>query len=140
MQDKEQYSDRRRIEKKHDSRGCNPKSDNPRKSDPRRSDIRLNRSYKISAHDYDGKTVNVSAKGVYFKVATKDKGVFPVGTSHSLLINAVTNTPEDRERKYRLRGRGTVVRNCIIANQDHTDSLGVAFKFTEKLHTELDNS
>ena len=144
MQTTENYSDRRRNERRHDSRRINPRSgfprrSNPRRSDARRSDARLNRSFKASVLDYDGKTVNVSARGAYLEVSTNDTGVLPIGTSLPLLINVDSNMPEDREKKYRLSGRGTVVRNCIIQNPNQTNSLGVAFRFTEKLNTELDN-
>ncbi len=110
MQTTENYSDRRRKERRHDSRRINPRSgfprrSNPRRSDARRSDARLNRSFKVSVLDYDGKTVNVSARGAYFEVSTNDTEVFPIGASLPLLINIDSNMPEDREKKYRLSGR-----------------------------------
>jgi hypothetical protein len=139
MQTTENHSDRRRNERRHDSRRINPMRSGARRSDARRSAARLNRSFEASVLYYDGKTVNVSARGAYLEVTTKDTGVFPIGASLPLLINVVTKRPKDRERKYRLSGIGTVVRNCIIQNSNQTNSVGVAFKFTEKLHTELDN-
>ncbi len=143
MQAKETYSERRRKERRHDDRRSNPRSGNlrrskERRSNPRRNNLRLNRSFEVSVLDYDGKTVNVSARGVYFEVATNDIEAFPPGTSIPLQINAVTNTYEGRERKFKLSGRGSVIRNCIIENPDHANSLGVALEFTEKLY-ELDN-
>ncbi len=149
MQTTESSSDRRRYEGKYDrrvsnSRSGNPRMIDPRRSDPRRSDIRrsdirLNRSFEVSVLDYEGKTVNVSAKGVYLEVVTNDIGVFLPGTTIPLQINAVTKRPEDRERNIKLSGRGTVLRNYIFKSPDHANSLGVALKFTEKLNTELDN-
>jgi hypothetical protein len=151
MQTMENYSDRRRNERRHDSRRINPRSgfprrSNPRRSDARRSDARLNRSFKASVLDYDGetvnfyagKTVNFSARGAYLEVITNDKEVFPPGTTIPLQMNAVTNTPDGREKKIKLIGRGPVIWNCVIGHLDHADSLGVALEFTEKLHTELD--
>ncbi len=143
MKTTENYSDKKKKKRRHDSRRINPRSgfprrSNPRRSDTRRSDARLNRSFKVSVLDYDGKTVNVSARGAYFEVSTNDTEVFPIGASLPLLINIDSNMPEDREKKYRLSGRGTVVRNCIIQTSNQTNSLGVAFRFTEKLDTELD--
>ncbi len=148
MQATEKYSERRRNKRWHDDRRSNPRGGNPRRANPRRSntrssnprrcDVRLNRSFEVSVLDYDGKTVNVSARGVYFEVATNDIEAFPPGTSIPLQINAVTDTHEGRERKFKLSGRGSVIRNCIIENTDQTNRLGVAFKFTKKLNTELD--
>ncbi len=123
MQDKGKYSERRR---------------NKRRNNVRRSDARLNRSFDVSVLDHNGKTVNVSASGVYFEMITNDMEAFPPGTTIPLQISAVTNISEDQERKFKLSGIGTVIRNCIIENPDHANSLGVALKFTEKLNTELD--
>ncbi len=139
MQATENYSDRRRNERRHDSSRDNPGSGNLRRSKARRHDLRLDLSFDVLVLDYDGKTVNISANGVYLKVITSDIGVFPPGATIPLQINAVTNRPEERERKFKLSGRGTILRNCIIESQDHDNSLGVALKFTEKLNTELDN-
>ena len=141
MQATEKYSERRRNERRHDDkeRRHDGRSCNPRRSNPRRSNVRLDSSFEVSVLDHNGKTVNVSARGVYFEVTTNDVEAFPLGTSIPLQINAVTNTPEGQERKLKLSGRGTVIRNCIIENPDHDNSLGVALKFTEKLNTELDN-
>ncbi len=144
MQNTESYSDRRRNERRYDRRGCSSRHGNQRRIDPRRnytrrSDVRLNRSFDVSALDYDGKTVNVSSKGVYLKVITNDVGVFLPGTTIPLQINTVNKRPEDGERKIKLSGMGTVVRNCIFESPDHANSLGVALEFTEILSTELDN-
>jgi hypothetical protein len=137
MQDTEKYSERRHNERRHDSRRCNP----------RRSNARLNHSFNVSILDFDGKTVNsyvgktvnISARGVYLEVITNDKEVLPPGTTTPLQINAVTNTSDGREKKFKLRGRGTVIWNCIIGHLDHANSLGVALEFTEKLDAELDD-
>ncbi|MCP4251880.1 MAG: hypothetical protein GY775_00480 [Candidatus Scalindua sp.] len=141
MQVKEEDSDRRRKERRrddkerrHDGRSCNP-----RRSNPRRSNVRLDRSFEVSVLDYNGKTVNVSASGVYLEVEIDEMDLFSPGAIIPLQIKAVTKTSEDRERKFKLNGMGTVIRNCIIENPDHANVLGVALEFTEKLNTELDN-
>ncbi len=144
MQVTKKYYDRRHVNEKysdrrHVNRRINARSGNPRRCSPRRSDTRLNLSFGVSVLDHNGKTVNVSARGAYFKVTTDSIEAFPPGTSIPLQINAATNTSEGREKKFILFGTGTVIRNCIIENPDHTDSLGVALKFTEKLNTEFDN-
>ncbi len=124
MQTTENYSDRRRNIRKHDER---------------RNNLRLKRSFDVSLLDHSGKTVNVSGRGVYLELATNNFEVFPTGTSILLQINVATNTSDGREKKFLLFGRGTVIRNCIIEDQDHTNSLGVALKFTEQLNSEFDN-
>ena len=128
MEAKEKYSERRRNERRHDAR----------RSNVRRGDVRLDSSFEASLLDHNGKTVNVSASGVYFEVITNDMEAFPLGTTIPLQINAVTHTYEGREGTLRITGRGKVIRNCIIENPDHANSLGVALEFTEKLHTDTD--
>ncbi len=144
MQATKKYSDRRRNERRHDGRRSNARSGNPRRSNPRRSNVRrdnlrLNHSFNVSILDYDGKTVNVSANGVYLEVKIDEMDLFSPGAIIPLQIKAVTKIPEDRERKFKLNGMGTVIRNCIIENPDHANVLGVALEFMERLNTELDN-
>ncbi len=147
MPTKEKYSDRRRN-KKRDDLSSDPESEiltdqdkrlGDRRCNPRRRNERLNFSLEILLPDQDGKTINVSASGVCFEVAIKEKEAFSPGTIIPLQINTVTNTPGSRERKLKLSGRGTVIRNCIIESPDHDSSLGVALEFTEKLNIVLDN-
>ena len=128
MEAKEKYSERRRNERRQDAR----------RSNVRRGDVRLDSSFEASLLDHNGKTVNVSASGVYFEVITNDMEAFPLGTTIPLQINAVTHTYEGREGTLKITGRGKVIRNCIIENPDHANSLGVALEFTEKLHTDTD--
>jgi hypothetical protein len=105
----------------------------------RRHNERYDLSFEVLLPDQDGKTINVSASGVYFEVTTNDMEAFSPGATISLQINTVTNTTESRERKLKLGGRGTVIRNCIIENPDHDNRLGVALEFTDKLNIVLDN-
>ncbi len=149
MQAKEKYFDRRcnirRLDRSSDPAfeitlpGQNERHGD-RRCNPRRRNERLNLSFEILLSDQNGKTINVSASGVYFEVITNDMEAFPPGTITPLQINTVTNTPEGRESKLKLSGRGTVIRNCIIENPDHDNSLGVALEFTDKLNVvALDN-
>ncbi len=125
MQAKEKYSDRRRNKRRHGDRRCNP----------RRRNKRVNLSFEISLPDQDGKTLNVSASGVYFEVITNDREAFSPGTTIPLQINTVINTSGSLERKLKLSGRGAVIRNCIIEkNRIMIITLGVALEFTEKLN------
>ncbi len=120
MQTKEKYSDRRRNKRRHGDRRCNK---------------RVNLSFEISLPDQDGKTINISASGVYFEVITNDREAFSPGTTIPLQINTVTNTPGSLERKLKLSGRGAVIRNCIIEkSRIMIITLGVALEFTEKLN------
>ncbi len=105
----------------------------------RRHNKRHNLSFEISLLGQDGKTKNVSASGVYFEVAIKDMEAFSPGTTIPIKITAVTATPGFGEKKLKLDGRGTVIRNCIIENPDHDNSLCVALEFTDKLNIVLDN-
>ena len=134
MQTKEKYFDRRRNIRRHD-RSSDPaleislpdqsKRYGGRRCDPRRRNERLNLSFEISLPDQDGKTINVSASGVYFEVITDDIEAFSPGTTIPLQIKTVSNILG--------YGRGTVIRNCIIENPGHDNTLGVALKFTEEL-------
>ena len=130
MQNKGRYSDRRHNERRHDARRGNP----------RRRNVRLNVSNEVSLPDHDCKTINVSESGVYFEVITNDMEAFSPGTTIPLQITTVTNIPGVGERKFKLGGNGTVVRNRIIENPGHENALGVALEFTEKLNIVEDGS
>ncbi len=148
MQAELEYSERRRNKRRRDG-SSDPafeislpdknKRHGDRRCDPRRRSARLNLSFEALLSDQNGETINVSVSGAYFKVITNDMETFSPGTIIPLQINTVANTSEDRERKFELSGRGTVVRNCIIENPDHDNCLGVALEFTEKLNTVFDN-
>ena len=88
--------------------------------------------------DQNGKTINVSASGVYLEVATDDMEAFSSGTTIPLQINTVATTPGFRESRLKLTGGGLVVRNCIIENSEHGNRLGVASEFRDKLTIVLD--
>jgi hypothetical protein len=148
MQAKEKYSDRRRNKRRHDltadpaveiSLPDQNRKHGDRRCDQRRRNVRLNLPFEISLSDQDGKTINVSASGVYFEVITNDMKAFSPGTIIPLQINTVTNTPGSQKRKLKLNGSGTVIRNRIIENPGHNSSLGVALEFTEKLNIVLNN-
>ncbi len=147
MQTKGRYSDRRRNRRRDRRRDPafeislpdQDKRHGDRRSNPRRRNERLNLSFEISLPDQDGKAINVSASGICFEVAKKYMEAFSPGTTIPLQINTVTNTPGSQERKLKLSGRGTVIRNWIIENPDHENTLGVALEFTEKLNVVLDN-
>jgi hypothetical protein len=148
MQAEEKYPDRRRN-KRRDDRSSDPESEislpdqnkrhGDRRCNPRRSNERLNLSFEISLPDQDGKTINVSASGVCFEVALKDKEAFSPGITIPLQINTIANTPGSLERKHKLRGRGTVIRNWVIENPDHENSVCVALEFTERLNIVLND-
>lgn len=148
MPTKEKFTDRRRNKRRQD-RGPDPALETPlpdqdkrhdnRRCDLRRQSERQNVSFEVLLSDQDGKTINVSASGVYFEVATDDMEAFSPGTIIPLQINAVTTTPESKERKLKLTGRGLVIRNCIVENPDRENNLGVAVKFVGKLNIIVDS-
>ncbi len=126
----ENFSDRRHNKRRHDDRRCNP----------RRCNVRQNLAFEVSLPNQNGKTINISASGVYFEVITNDIEAFSPGTIIPLQINTVTNTTKYRERKLKLSGRGKVIRNCIIERtRIMIIALGVALEFTDKLNIVLDN-
>ncbi len=125
--------------RRSNKRRINPRSDNPRRREIRRKVTRLNRSFNVSVHGFTGRSINVSARGVYLEASINDMGAFPIGASLWLLMHLESTMLENREIKYRISGRGTVVRNCTFQYSNQTDRMGVAFKFTEKLNTEIDN-
>ena len=139
MQAKKKCSDRRcnqRRDRRRDP-AFEPDQDKRygnRRYNPRRRNQRLNISFEILLPDQDGKTINVSASGVYFEVITNDMEAFSPGTTIPLQINTVTNTPGSQERKLKFSGKGNVIRNCIIENPDHDNTLGVVLEFTEELY------
>ncbi len=124
MQAKEKYTDRRRNKRRHGDRRCNP----------RRRNKRVNLSFEISLPDQDGKTINISASGVYFEVITNDIEAFTPGTIIPIQITATTTTPGFEERKIKLKGEGSIVRNNIEEVTSHGNRVGVALKFTDKLN------
>jgi hypothetical protein len=135
MQTKERYYDRRSNERRSDrsadsafeiSLSDQNRRHSARRCNPRRRNQRRNLSFEISIPDQLGKTINVSEGGVYFKVITNDMNVYSPGTTIPLKITAVNATPG-------FDGGGTVVRNCIIENPGHDDSLCVALELTENL-------
>ncbi|MFQ5687651.1 MAG: hypothetical protein ACE5GV_13435 [Candidatus Scalindua sp.] len=110
-----------------------------RRSDPRRQSERQNVSFEVLFDDQNGEAINVSASGVYFEVATNDIEAFSPGAIIPLQINIVTAAPYSKERKLKLTGRGLVIRNCIIEDPEHENSLGIAVKFVDKLNIKVDS-
>ncbi len=104
------------------------------KDSDRRACQRLNRSFQIKLPGHIGKTINISAKGVYFEVITKNLESFSPGTTVPIQITAVTATPGFEERKLKLDGRGLIVRNEIKDLTSSGKRLGVAMKFKDKLN------
>ena len=147
MQNEEKYPDRRR-DKRRDVRDRDPESEilpnqeqrhGDRRSSPRRRNERVNLAFEISLPGRDGKTINVSASGVCLEVALRDKEAFSPGTVVPLQINTDTVTPGTMESRHKLSGKGTVIRNWVVENPDHENSLCVALEFTERLNVELND-
>ncbi len=145
MQNEEKNPDRRR-DKRRDDQNTDPESERildqnkrhgDRRSNPRRRNERVNLSFEISLFGQNGKTTNVSASGVCLEVALKDKEAFSPGTTIPLQINTAAIAPGSQVSKHKLSGKGTVIRNWVVENPDHENSLCVALEFTERLNVEL---
>jgi hypothetical protein len=95
---------------------------------------RLNLSFDISLSDQMGKTINVNATGVYFKVITKNVDSFaPPGSVIPLKISAV----DTNERTLKLSGEGLIIREDIKETSSAGSRLCVAVQFTEKFTVDL---
>ncbi len=149
MSIKEKYSDRRHNQRRHD-RKPDPAletllpdqsiREDDRRCGLRRDNERQNVSFEVLFDSQDGKTINVSASGIYFEVPTTDIEAFSPGTEIPIQINTVTAAPHSsRETKLKLTGRGLIIRSCIIENPDHENSLGIAVKFIDKLNIKVDS-
>ena len=97
-----------------------------------RASERMDLALQISLPDKEGKTINISASGVYFEVITSDVNAFLPGTTITIAINAVTSTPGLEKREVRLKGKGSVVRNDIKDVTSRGNRLGVALEFKDK--------
>lgn len=100
----------------------------------RRVDRRMELPLEISLYDQSGKAINISATGVYFEIITDDIEAFSPGTTIPIQITADTSTPGNGERKIKLSGNGTVIRNKIKNVTSHGNELGVAVQFNEHLN------
>ncbi len=98
-----------------------------------RASERMELTLQLSLPDQEGKTINISASGVYFEVITGDIDAFLPGTTITIEINTVTSTPGLEERKIRLKGKGSVVRSDIKDVTSRGNRLGVALEFRDKL-------
>jgi len=96
---------------------------------------RLNLSFDISLPEKKGKTINISATGVYFEVITDDVDAFAPGSVIPLQISAV----DTNERRLDLSGEGLIIREDIKEESAGGKRLCVAVQFTEKLNVKMDN-
>jgi hypothetical protein len=100
----------------------------------RRTDKRLELPLQISLYDQNGQTINISTTGVYFEVITDDIEAFSPGTIIPIQITADTSVPGIGERKIKLKGNGTIIRNDIKNVTTHGNELGVAVQFNDNLN------
>ncbi len=99
----------------------------------KRHNTRLDLSLEISLPNQNGKTVNISASGVYFEVITNDIDAFNLGTTLPVKIAATTTTSGFEERKIKLDGNGCVVRSDIKEVTSRGNKLCIALKFKDTL-------
>ncbi len=88
---------------------------------------------QISVPGHEGKTLNISASGVYFRVVTSDIKAFSPGTTIPINITAHTSTPGCNDRNIKLQGQGIIVRTDVKAFTNLGSRLGVALKFKDIL-------
>ncbi len=105
-----------------------------------RTTERMDLALQISIPGQEGKTINISASGVYFEVVTSDLNAFSPGTTMPIEINAVANTPGCDERKVKLQGQGFIVRNDIKDVTGNGNRLGVALEFKDKFDISVGES
>ncbi|MCR4288948.1 MAG: PilZ domain-containing protein [Candidatus Scalindua sp.] len=103
------------------------------KDSDKRSNARLDLSLEISLSGQNGKTINISASGVYFEVIANDIDAFAIGTTLPIKIAAITTTPGFEERKIRLNGNGCIVRSDIKEVTNRGNKLCIALKFKDVL-------
>jgi hypothetical protein len=103
------------------------------KDSDRRANERLDLSLQISLCGKDGKTINISNTGVYFEVITDDIEAFSPGTTIPIQITANTSTSGLGEKKIKLNGNGTIIRNSIKNVAHHGNQLCIALEFKNKL-------
>ncbi len=99
----------------------------------RRIDKRLELPLQMSLYDQSGKAVNISTAGVYFEIITEDIELFSPGATIPIQITAETSAPDTGERKIKLNGNGTVIRNKIKNVTSRGSELGVAVQFSKQL-------
>lgn len=107
-----------------------------KESDPdKRLNQRLNLSFDISLPEQNGKTINISATGVYFEIITDDIDAYAPGAIISLQISAIGSN----ERKLNLSGEGLIIREDIKDSTPVGSRLCIAVQFTEKLNVDLES-
>ncbi len=99
----------------------------------KRHNQRMNLSFDISLPQQKGKTINVSATGVYFEVITDDVGAFSPGSVIPLQISAV----DTNDRKLNLSGEGLIIREDIKETSSDGSRVCVAVQFTKKLNVDV---
>ena len=104
------------------------------KASNKRAGERLDLSFQILLDEHDGKTINVSATGVFFEVITDDIHAFSPGTEIPIEIAAETAAPGSGTRKLQLSGSGVVTRNNIKNITGRGNQMCVAAEFKEKLN------
>ena len=102
----------------------------------KRNNQRLNLTFDISLPQQKGKTINVSATGVYFEVITDDVDAFSPGSIIPLQISAV----DTNERTLNLSGEGLIIREDIKESSIAGRRLCITVQFTEKLNVNWGSS
>ncbi len=102
----------------------------------KRLNQRLNLSFDISLPEHKGKTLNVSATGVYFEVITNNIDAYAPGSIIPLQISAV----DSNDRTLNLSGEGLIIREDVKETSAAGSRVCIAVQFTEKLNVEVDQT
>ncbi len=105
----------------------------------KRNNARLDLSLEISLPDQKGKTINISASGVYFELITDDIDAFAIGTTLPIEIAAITTTPGFEERKIKLSGNGCIIRSDVKEVINSCNKLCIALQFKDSLNVVPNN-
>jgi hypothetical protein len=108
------------------------------KGSEHRTTERMDLALQISTPDQEGKTINISASGVYFEIVTSDMNAFSPSITIPIKIDAVTNTPGCNVRNIKLHGQGVIVWNEIKDVTSQGNRLGVALEFKDRLNILMD--
>ncbi len=107
-----------------------------KKDSNKRLNQRMDLSFEISLPKQKGKTINVSATGVYFEVITDDFDTFALGEKVHFQISAV----DSNKRKLKLNGEGLIMREDIKESSPVGSRVCVAVQFTDKLNIDMGSS
>jgi hypothetical protein len=98
----------------------------------RRTEKRVERSLPITISGCVVETKNISPKGVYFEIATKDVENYQLGKEMVVYIEGIYSEPVLTETRVWVTVSGVIVRIDDKGCSNHYKNLGVALRFDSK--------